>query len=369
MLEADVTLAETTRYPIPIMAHPPVWGFLSLFPFELILRKINSWTWVTLLWMTGWWKCWDQRLGKESNWISSRLVSSNQPSGSSPGKLDHTFHPFITDTHVPHRHSDFIKQPLILNADVLPGKLMMWVHALLQVEPLWSSTLKLTQLLIIEKSYFVPTAPALSEYLLSFLLSKTVFHSFLVFIVFSPSCLVWPFCNLFHLTRCFLILVPPPAIIVPHTGTLKCVTGPNKPAVQPIDAWTFLMLCRTRFPKAIISIGWTTQMDELSLKIGYTREMIDQMASLVKGLFLILSPSVTGVALWYFEPHFLLFCMRVEYSLLQPVTFPGEFWGKPEFMDGQCITNFCVSQKWMALFWKFRSANFRGFSFKFRIRL
>lgn len=52
------------------------------------------------------------------------------------------------------------------------------------------------------------------------------------------------------------------------------------------------MLCRTRFPKAIISIGWTTEVDE-SMRSGYTREMVDQMASLVK-----------------------------EYSLLQPVTFP-----------------------------------------------
>lgn len=25
---------------------------------------------------------------------------------------------------------------------------------------------------------------------------------------------------------------------------------------QPVDAWTFLMLCRTRFPKSMISIGW-----------------------------------------------------------------------------------------------------------------
>lgn len=25
---------------------------------------------------------------------------------------------------------------------------------------------------------------------------------------------------------------------------------------QPVDAWTFLMLCRTRFPKCVISIGW-----------------------------------------------------------------------------------------------------------------
>lgn len=71
--------------------------------------------------------------------------------------------------------------------------------------------------------------------------------------------------------------------------------GPNKPSVTPVDAWTFLMLCRTRFPRAIISIGWTTQIDDMSIKLGssYSREMIDSMASLVK-----------------------------EYSLLQPVTFP-----------------------------------------------
>ncbi len=53
------------------------------------------------------------------------------------------------------------------------------------------------------------------------------------------------------------------------------------------------MLCRTRFPKAIISIGWTTHVDEVPLKTGYTRDMIDHMASLVK-----------------------------EYNLMQPVTFP-----------------------------------------------
>jgi len=69
--------------------------------------------------------------------------------------------------------------------------------------------------------------------------------------------------------------------------------GPNKPSVQPIDAWTFLMLCRTRFPKSIISIGWTTVLDTVPLKTGYTRDMVDHMASLVK-----------------------------EYSLMQPVTFP-----------------------------------------------
>ena len=77
---------------------------------------------------------------------------------------------------------------------------------------------------------------------------------------------------------------------VPLRPSCRCCLmigpGPNKPSVTPIDAWTFLMLCRTRFPKAIISIGWTTQLDEVSLKIGYTREMVDQMAGLVKGEYL-----------------------------------------------------------------------------------
>lgn len=55
------------------------------------------------------------------------------------------------------------------------------------------------------------------------------------------------------------------------------------------------MLCRTRFPKAIISIGWTTALPESGhiIKAGYTREMVDHMASVVR-----------------------------EYNLMQPVTFP-----------------------------------------------
>lgn len=32
--------------------------------------------------------------------------------------------------------------------------------------------------------------------------------------------------------------------------------GRQQQTQQPVDAWTFLMLCRTRFPKSIISIGW-----------------------------------------------------------------------------------------------------------------
>ncbi|KAI1289167.1 Uncharacterized protein HDE_08759 [Halotydeus destructor] len=152
MIEADVTLAETTRYPIPIMAHPPM-NMSDITLEDWLLEVIRA----------------DTGKGIKLDFKSTRVV---EPA-----------------FRVLARHSDFLKGPLVLNADVLPG--------------------------------------------------------------------------------------------------------PNKPSVTPVDAWTFLMLCRTRFPKAIISIGWTTQVDGPTLTMGYTREMVDQMASLVK-----------------------------EYSLLQPVTFP-----------------------------------------------
>jgi hypothetical protein len=41
MLEADVTLAETTRYPIPIMAHPPVCPLSSQLPGDLTHRNCS----------------------------------------------------------------------------------------------------------------------------------------------------------------------------------------------------------------------------------------------------------------------------------------------------------------------------------------
>jgi len=152
VIEADVTLAETTRYPIPIMAHPPM-NMSDITLDDWLMEVVRS----------------ETGKGIKLDFKSTRVV---EPA-----------------FRVLARHSDFLKGPLVLNADVL--------------------------------------------------------------------------------------------------------SGPNNPSVTPIDAWTFLMLCRTRFPKAIISIGWTTHVDEISTKIGYTRDMIDQMASLVK-----------------------------EYSLLQPVTFP-----------------------------------------------
>ncbi|RWS29177.1 DUF2181 domain containing protein-like protein [Leptotrombidium deliense] len=152
MIEADVTLAENNRYPVPIMAHPPM-TMSDITLEDWLVEVVRSET------------C----KGIKLDFKSTRVV---EPA-----------------FRVLARHSDFLKGPLVLNADILHG----------------------------------------------------------------------------------------------------C----NKPSNPPVDAWTFLMLCRTRFPKAILSIGWTSEINDVSLKTGYTREMVDQMASLVK-----------------------------EYSLLQPVTFP-----------------------------------------------
>ncbi|XP_054724804.1 protein FAM151B-like [Uloborus diversus] len=70
--------------------------------------------------------------------------------------------------------------------------------------------------------------------------------------------------------------------------------GPHSSSAVPVDAWTFLTLCRTRFPRSIISIGWTTDiLPATYLKIGYTRDYVDRMVALVK-----------------------------EYTLMQPVMFP-----------------------------------------------
>uniref|UniRef100_T1JVH8 Menorin-like domain-containing protein n=1 Tax=Tetranychus urticae TaxID=32264 RepID=T1JVH8_TETUR len=151
MIEADVTLAETTRYPIPIMSHQP--SHMSDITLEdWLIDVVRS----------------ETGKGVKLDFKSTRVV---EPA-----------------FRVLARHAEFIKGPLVLNADILPG---------------------------------------------------------------------------------------------------------YKSSVSPVDPWTFLMLCRTRFPKSIISIGWTTESDDMSMKTGYTREMVDQMASLVK-----------------------------EYSLIQPVTFP-----------------------------------------------
>ncbi|XP_076347116.1 protein FAM151B-like isoform X2 [Tachypleus tridentatus] len=70
---------------------------------------------------------------------------------------------------------------------------------------------------------------------------------------------------------------------------------------SPVDAWTFLTLCRTRFPHSTISISWTLYPEALEVagdnynKPGYSLEMVERMVSLVK-----------------------------EYSLIQPLMFPME---------------------------------------------
>ncbi|KAH9521150.1 hypothetical protein DERF_004822 [Dermatophagoides farinae] len=151
MIEADVSLAETSRYPVPIMAHPPNNASdLTLEDFLIEIVRSNC------------------AKGIKLDFKSTRVV---EPA-----------------FRVLARHVDFIKGPIVLNADIL--------------------------------------------------------------------------------------------------------AGPNNPEATPVDAWTFLMLCRTRFPKAIISIGWTTNLDG-QMKTGYSREMVDHMASLVR-----------------------------EYNLMQPLTFP-----------------------------------------------
>lgn len=71
------------------------------------------------------------------------------------------------------------------------------------------------------------------------------------------------------------------------------LAGENKQGAQAVDSWTFLMLVRTRFPKSICSIGWCVDVNKNTLETGYSRNMVDQMLSIVK-----------------------------EYSLLQPITFP-----------------------------------------------
>jgi hypothetical protein len=185
MIEADVSLAETTRYPVPIMAHPPV--------------NVSD---ITL-----------------EDWLIE-VVRSNSGKGI---KLDFKSTRVVEPAfRVLARHSDYIKGPIVLNADIL--------------------------------------------------------------------------------------------------------SGPNKPPTAPVDAWTFLMLCRTRFPKAIISIGWTTNIDP-TVKSGYTRDMVDHMASLVKeyNLSQPLTFAVNATLLKYSICELQRLLFQVPNSTLTVWAHPQEF--------------------------------------------
>ena len=84
MIEADVTLAETTRYPIPIMAHPPM-NMSDITLDDWLLEVVRS----------------ETLKGIKLDFKSTRVV---EPA-----------------FRVLARHSDFLRGPLILNADVLQG--------------------------------------------------------------------------------------------------------------------------------------------------------------------------------------------------------------------------------------------------------
>lgn len=85
MIEADVTLAETTRYPIPIVAHPPL-NMSDINLEEWLIEVVRS----------------DTGKGIKLDFKSTRVV---EPA-----------------FRVLARHADFVKGPLILNADILQGK-------------------------------------------------------------------------------------------------------------------------------------------------------------------------------------------------------------------------------------------------------
>lgn len=84
MIEADVTLAETSRYPVPIMAHPPSnTSDLTLEDFLVEVVRSNC------------------AKGIKLDFKSTRVV---EPA-----------------FRVLARHADFIKGPIVLNADILAG--------------------------------------------------------------------------------------------------------------------------------------------------------------------------------------------------------------------------------------------------------
>ena len=88
MIEADVSLAETTRYPVPIMAHPPI-NISDITLEEWLVEVLKSHT----------------NKGIKLDFKSTRVV---EPA-----------------FRVLAKHADFLKGPLVLNADILQGELLL----------------------------------------------------------------------------------------------------------------------------------------------------------------------------------------------------------------------------------------------------
>ena len=94
MIEADVTLAETTRYPIPIMSSPPL-NVSDITLEDWLIEVVRS----------------DTGKGIKLDFKSTRVV---EPA-----------------FRVLARHADYIKGPVVLNANILPGLIVFFIISVL----------------------------------------------------------------------------------------------------------------------------------------------------------------------------------------------------------------------------------------------
>lgn len=157
MIEADVTLAETTRYPIPIMAHPPM-NMSDITLDDWLLEVVRS----------------ETLKGIKLDFKSTRVV---EPA-----------------FRVLARHSDFLRGPLILNADVLQGLIHVSISSffLSSFSPLLYAIVTLLQNPIrlhvfLFSPFFFHSSHFLSSFFHSFLLSflNSIFS--VTFIMLEPS--------------------------------------------------------------------------------------------------------------------------------------------------------------------------------------
>ncbi|XP_060686227.1 protein FAM151A [Hemiscyllium ocellatum] len=93
--------------------------------------------------------------------------------------------------------------------------------------------------------------------------------------------------------------------------------GPNVPGfMQPVDASRFLSLIQKKFPNVILSPGWMSLYLPVIATKPYTRKMVEEMYSLVKGLPQRVTFPVRAVLLKRAWPHFSwLLSQSPRYSL------------------------------------------------------
>ncbi|XP_072161847.1 protein FAM151B isoform X1 [Bemisia tabaci] len=66
---------------------------------------------------------------------------------------------------------------------------------------------------------------------------------------------------------------------VPLWLNADIVSGPINSKTKPVDADFFLKACDEKFPNAVISVGWTTEMSEKNSVGGYTADHINNMTA------------------------------------------------------------------------------------------